>query len=158
MLDEIVNSWIGEYNFKRHLAIYQGNLLSALGDKVKEPIGIWGGYHYHKIYFNCNDSGFLRRLGARQDFSEEERKRCYFGRFKIAVDQAQIDAARKAIAITDFPHQRIIDVGFYNNQVPTKIYHRIKETAAFYNEEFGFYPHHDNGYDGFAAENILDQE
>ena len=143
MLDETVNSWIGQYNFERHLARYQGRLLSALGDKVNKPNGIWGGYPY-KLYFNCNDSGFLRRLGALEDFSKKEIWIYNFGRFNIAVDQAQIDAAKKAgFTSIDFPHERIINVGFYK-EVPRKIYYRIKETAAFYNGEFGFDPSYNN--------------
>ncbi|MDO8511293.1 MAG: hypothetical protein Q7S55_03945 [Nanoarchaeota archaeon] len=157
MLDETVNSWIGQYNFERHLARYQGRLLSALGDKVSEPMYIWNGYPYHKLYFTCNDSGFLCKLGARQDFSETEIERYNFGRFNIAVDQAQVDAARKAGSVSiDFPYERIINVGFYKG-IPPKAYHRIKETAALYNGEFGFDPSYNSGYHGFTAENVLDE-
>lgn len=159
MLGEIVNSWIGEYNFQRHLIKYKGSLLSALGDKVNEPRGIWRGYPYHRVYFTCDDSGFLCRLGARQDFSETEMERYYFGRFMVAVDQAQVDAAKKAgFTSIDFPHELVLNVGFYSQRAPRKIQDRIKQTIAYYNGEFGFDPDYDSNYDGFTAENFPDNE
>lgn len=159
MLGKMVTSLIGEYNFKMYLARYKYDLLSALGDQLGKPTNIWEGYPCHKLYFTCHNNGFLHRLGAKKGFSEKEIEKYHFGRFKIAVDPLQALIARQeGFSINNFPHELIVDIGFYKKEAPKTIQDRITEAAVFYNAVFGFNYNRLDEYNGFAEGSFLDNE
>ncbi|MBI4147076.1 hypothetical protein HY494_00295 [Candidatus Woesearchaeota archaeon] len=155
ILDDFVTDFVAEYNFQKYLKP-EGSLQSLLGYDVNKPLGTWQEYPCYGIDFICDPWGILQKFGNwRRDFSKEEIEKNYLGRFKVAVDQAQIQAAKQAgIKDIGFPHEKIISVQFNKDEVPKKIMDRIKETAMLYNAEFGFNP----DYDGFTLGDLLDQE
>lgn len=154
-LDAFVNDCFADYNFKKYLR-RGGSLQSLLGYDVNKPLGTWQEYPCYGIDFICNQWGILQKFGDwRRDFSKEEIERDYFGRFTIAVDQAQIQAAKEAgIKHIDFPHEKIVSVRFQKIDVPRKVMDRIKGTAMLYNAEFSFNP----DYDGFTVGNLFDED
>lgn len=155
MLDKIITELVVEYNFQMHMAKYGGRLLAVLGDGINRPVDSWKGYPCYRVYFICNNRGFLRRLGNRRDFPEEETEKYNLGRFKVAVDQAHIHAAQKAgIKSIDFLHEKIINVRFYKKDVPRNIVERMEGAAAFYNAEFAFNP----DYCLFTAGDLFDED
>ncbi len=152
-LDAFVNDLFAEHNFKTYLRYKEVSQPSTR--YLPASADTWQGYPCYKIYFSCSTQGLIQKLGFWYEFSEQEMKQYYFGRFKIAVDQAQVQAAREAgIKSTDFPHEKIIYVQFVGKEIPKKVLERVKGAAMFYNAEFSFNP----DYDGFTVGNLFDED
>src|SRR3989344_44848 len=149
MLEGTVRELVAFYNVQRIItAKYNGDLYSTLGTNKDKPNTFWKGYPCYKVYFLCNQGGILYKLGDQDSFSGQERGQYLLGRFKLAVDQVQLQAAKKAGMKTDFRHQRILRLKIISGSAVhdlEELKDRIEITGVRYNQEFGFDP----DYNGF---------